>query len=93
MAQTAAADEVTEVLEGYSNRCKELDIQPPEQFVADNCCHVRPAIVKVFPKTCVALDVYHFLTRCARISMDSGMIGGAAACGGKHWLYQSFRKQ
>ncbi|OBZ65553.1 hypothetical protein A0H81_14418 [Grifola frondosa] len=31
--------------------------------VVDNCCHVRGAIVKVFPNTRVVLDVWHFLMR------------------------------
>jgi hypothetical protein len=62
--QSASADEITEMLDGYMRRCKILKHPPPEMVIADNCCHVRKKIVKSIPETHVALDVFHFQKRC-----------------------------
>jgi hypothetical protein len=72
--QTASADEITELLEGYKRRCEEMEILPPEMVTTDNCCQVRRAILKSIPETRVVLDVYHFYMRCTVISREDEMI-------------------
>ena len=63
LCQSGSAEEITEILKGYTRRCEELKIPLPEMVVVDNCCHVRNAIKKALPKTLIVLDVYHFLMR------------------------------
>ncbi|RDX39514.1 hypothetical protein OH76DRAFT_1324060, partial [Lentinus brumalis] len=60
---TQANAEVQELLEGVSRRLYLLEFAQPEMAVADNCCHVRAAIRKVFPDIAVVLDVWHFIMR------------------------------
>ncbi len=55
--------EVQELLEGVARRLHLLDFAQPEMATADNCCHVRAAIRKVFPDIDVVLDVWHFIMR------------------------------
>ncbi|KAI0696201.1 hypothetical protein C8T65DRAFT_583603, partial [Cerioporus squamosus] len=55
--------QVEEILQGIKRRLTLLGISDPEIAVADNCCHIRSAIVKAFPDIAVVLDVWHFLMR------------------------------
>ncbi|KAI0698413.1 hypothetical protein C8T65DRAFT_581918, partial [Cerioporus squamosus] len=57
--------EIEELLDGIRRRLEMLDIASPEIAVADNCCHVKAAIRKVFPDIDVVLDVWHFVMRYA----------------------------
>ena len=55
--------EVTEMCAGIARRCEELEIPHPEMVIVDNCCHVRPAILKALPNTRVVLDFFHYRQR------------------------------
>ncbi|KAG1780071.1 hypothetical protein EV702DRAFT_1194838 [Suillus placidus] len=59
--------EISELLQGLKTRCGALDVPPPEIFVADNCCHVRSAVVVVFPGATMKLDVWHFIMRLTSV--------------------------
>ncbi|KAH9931192.1 hypothetical protein B0H21DRAFT_699867, partial [Amylocystis lapponica] len=61
--QSQSTAEIAEVLTGLKHRNILLDVADPEMAVADNCCHVRSAIVKAFPEIKVVLDVWHFMMR------------------------------
>jgi hypothetical protein len=71
MCQSASADETTELLEGYADRCKILEIAPAKTAVVDNCCHVRSKIKKALPDINVVLDVWHFQKRCVKRQVES----------------------
>ncbi|KAI0720548.1 hypothetical protein C8T65DRAFT_567509, partial [Cerioporus squamosus] len=55
--------EIEEQLEGVRRRLALLNFADPEIAVVDNCCHVKAAILKVFPDIAVVLDVWHFVQR------------------------------
>ncbi|KAI0712734.1 hypothetical protein C8T65DRAFT_562727, partial [Cerioporus squamosus] len=55
--------EYVELLEGFHRRLLLLGVAPPEMAVVDNCCHVKAAILQVFPDIAVVLDVWHFIQR------------------------------
>ncbi|TFK89020.1 hypothetical protein K466DRAFT_487711, partial [Polyporus arcularius HHB13444] len=55
--------EIEELLHGLRRRFEVLQTADPEIAVADNCCHIRNAILKVFPNITVVLDVWHFMMR------------------------------
>ncbi|KAI0686377.1 hypothetical protein C8T65DRAFT_591216, partial [Cerioporus squamosus] len=55
--------ETEEQLEGLRRRLLLLGFAEPEIAVVDNCCHVKSAILKVFPDIAVVLDVWHFIQR------------------------------
>ncbi|RDX47536.1 hypothetical protein OH76DRAFT_1456744 [Lentinus brumalis] len=57
-------------MRGLYNRHVSLGAPMPEMFVADNCCHVRSAIQKVFPGAHVCLDVYHLLGRYLAVVLN-----------------------
>ncbi len=63
LCQSQANAELEELLRGIYNRHVDLELPMPEMFVADNCCHVRNAIQKIFPGAHVCLDVFHLLGR------------------------------
>ncbi|TFY51908.1 hypothetical protein EVG20_g10784 [Dentipellis fragilis] len=63
LCQSGAHVEIQELLQGLKRRYIALGKPFPEVFVADNCCHVRNAILKAFPDAVIVLDVYHFLIR------------------------------
>ncbi|KAG0697389.1 hypothetical protein DFH29DRAFT_878740 [Suillus ampliporus] len=63
--------EITELLDGLKARCEELDVPPPEIFVADNCCHVCSAVTIIFPQASMKLDVWHFIMRYAATVLNS----------------------
>ncbi|TFK92385.1 hypothetical protein K466DRAFT_480676, partial [Polyporus arcularius HHB13444] len=55
--------EIEEQLQGVGRRLLLLGMAEPEIVVVDNCCHVKAAILKVFPNIAVVLDVWHFVQR------------------------------
>ncbi|KAI0694249.1 hypothetical protein C8T65DRAFT_585152, partial [Cerioporus squamosus] len=55
--------EIEEQLEGVRRRLALLNFADPEIAVVDNCCHVKAAILKVFPDIAVVLDIWHFVQR------------------------------
>ncbi|KAI0365886.1 hypothetical protein BV20DRAFT_953305, partial [Pilatotrama ljubarskyi] len=61
--QTQSNAEIEELLAGIKKRFGLLNIPDPDIVVADNCCHVRSPVKKVFPNTHVGLDVWHLLMR------------------------------
>ncbi|KAG1769928.1 hypothetical protein EV702DRAFT_1049495 [Suillus placidus] len=61
---------ISELLQGLKTRCGALDVPPPEIFVADNCCHVRSAVVVVFPGATMKLDMWHFIMRYATVILN-----------------------
>ncbi|KAI0742908.1 hypothetical protein C8Q80DRAFT_1053238, partial [Daedaleopsis nitida] len=60
---TQSNSEVEELLMGIKRRLNLLGCAEPEVAVADNCCHVKHAIRRVFPDIAVCLDVWHFMMR------------------------------
>jgi hypothetical protein len=93
LCQTASADEMSEILEGYKRRCELLRVPYPEMAIVDNCCHVRNAITRVLPDTHVVLDVYHFLMRwdgmailgISRVLQHTSVSQAHANCFDQHW--------
>ncbi|CDO77058.1 hypothetical protein BN946_scf184455.g8 [Trametes cinnabarina] len=61
--QTQSNAEIEEFLRGLKRRFGLLEVPDPEIAVSDNCCHVRKAIINVFPDAHVCLDVWHTLMR------------------------------
>ncbi|KAF9025549.1 hypothetical protein BDZ89DRAFT_1182012, partial [Hymenopellis radicata] len=57
--QTGQFSEITEVLEGVKTRYEKLNIEPPGEFVVDNCCQMASSVTPVFPDIHAALDVWH----------------------------------
>ncbi|TFK92373.1 hypothetical protein K466DRAFT_480747, partial [Polyporus arcularius HHB13444] len=55
--------EVQEVLQGVKVRHEVVGVADPEMAVVDNCCHIKNAILAVFPAIAVVLDVWHFMMR------------------------------
>ncbi|TFY79755.1 hypothetical protein EWM64_g4258 [Hericium alpestre] len=70
LSQTMSNAEIIEALDGLKNRHLVLERPLPEIATADNCCHVRNAILCVFPEIHVVLDVYHFLMRYGTAVVD-----------------------
>ena len=58
-----ANSSVERIIQGLARRFALLGIDAPEMAIADNCCHVKNALVKVFPRIRVCLDVWHFMMR------------------------------
>jgi hypothetical protein len=50
-------------MEGLKYRFAQLGVAEPDMVIADNCCHIRSAIMPVFPATQLGLDVWHFKER------------------------------
>jgi len=69
LCQSQSSVEIKELLDGYRQRCGELQVTSPKMVVVNNCCHVRSAIAQVFPDAHVVLDIYHFLAWCASVSL------------------------
>ncbi|KAK7679209.1 hypothetical protein QCA50_017787 [Cerrena zonata] len=63
LCQTQSPVEITEALDGLRQRYQTLGISLPISATADNCCHIRSAILKALPETRVLLDVFHFIAR------------------------------
>ncbi|TFY73725.1 hypothetical protein EWM64_g10287 [Hericium alpestre] len=63
LCQSQANAEMSEMLGGLKDRHDVLEEPPPEQFIADNCCHILRAILSVFPDAAVGLDVWHAIQR------------------------------
>ncbi|KAI0704824.1 hypothetical protein C8Q76DRAFT_631245 [Earliella scabrosa] len=63
LCHTQGNAELEELLQGLKRRFALLGIEDPEIAVADNCCHVKITIRKVFPGISVCLDVWHFMMR------------------------------
>jgi hypothetical protein len=63
LCQSQATAEITELLEGYKQRCLISGVDFPSMVVVDNCCHSRGAIQQPFPDTHVVLDIYHLMAR------------------------------
>lgn len=61
--QTQSASEITEMLQGYVERCGLLGVLLALMVIVDNCCHSRNAILAALPLTLVVLDVFHFKQR------------------------------
>lgn len=51
------------MLQGYVDRSEIQKVLLAIMLIADNCCHVRSAIMKVLPLILVLLDVFHFKMR------------------------------
>ncbi|TFY78099.1 hypothetical protein EWM64_g5914 [Hericium alpestre] len=63
LCQSQSNAEISEFLEGLRKQHKILNMPLPEQFVADNCCHIVRAILCVFPEAAVRLNVFHAIMR------------------------------
>ncbi|TFY75259.1 hypothetical protein EWM64_g8749, partial [Hericium alpestre] len=63
LCQTQSNARISEFLRGLRERHEILEVPLPEQFVADNCCHIVRAILDVFPEAAVGLDVFHCIMR------------------------------
>ncbi|KAF9025551.1 hypothetical protein BDZ89DRAFT_1135348 [Hymenopellis radicata] len=62
--------EITEVLEGVKTRYEKLNIEPPGEFVVDNCCQMASSVTPVFPDIHAALDVWHMGRRYADVIVN-----------------------
>ncbi|TFK79507.1 hypothetical protein K466DRAFT_505420, partial [Polyporus arcularius HHB13444] len=60
---TQAHVEVENILRGTKGRFRLLGVADPEMAVVDNCCHIKNAILAVFPTILVVLDLWHFMMR------------------------------
>ncbi|KAG1872237.1 hypothetical protein F4604DRAFT_1582907 [Suillus subluteus] len=66
--------EISELLNGLKACCEELNVPPPEIFVADNCCHVCSAVTVIFPQASMKLDVWYFIMRPVPILLPFSML-------------------
>ncbi|TFY74060.1 hypothetical protein EWM64_g9952, partial [Hericium alpestre] len=71
-SMTQSNGELREFLDDLGDRFVQQEEPPPEDVTADNCCHVRSAVVHAFPQAHVGLDVYHFMMRYLVATINQG---------------------
>ncbi|EGN93399.1 hypothetical protein SERLA73DRAFT_156341 [Serpula lacrymans var. lacrymans S7.3] len=63
LCQSQSNTEIEELFVGLKHHYNELGIALPEMVIADNCCHIHSAVLRVMPDAQLGLNVFHPIMR------------------------------